>query len=178
MAPTSRTSPLTPPLLSSPCTSLPSTPSLFPRSNGTTVCRYVVWACVFEVRQFTVLPVSGNVCVAGLVILYGLQVSGRTGPGGGPFEYSRITHAVLDMIFEHRRSDLILHTEYTRVTPNLLVNECVLINMRCYTHSLIPCTALPAIPMHPLHTGLLVLAGGESCVVHGPRGRSQRHAQR
>ena len=104
-----------------------------------------MWACTFEVRQFTVLPVSGNVCVAGLIILYGLQVSGRKGPGGGPFEYNRITYAVLDMIIEHRRSDLILHTEHTRVTPNL-VNECVLINMTCYTHSLIPMHCTPCIP--------------------------------
>ena len=35
---------------------------------------YVVWAATFEVREYTTLPFSGNVCVAGLIVLYGLQV--------------------------------------------------------------------------------------------------------
>ena len=35
---------------------------------------YVVWAATFEVREYTTLPLSGNVCVAGLIVLYGLQV--------------------------------------------------------------------------------------------------------
>ncbi len=35
---------------------------------------YVVWASTFEVRKYTTLPFSGNVCVAGLIVLYGLQV--------------------------------------------------------------------------------------------------------
>jgi ceramide synthetase len=34
---------------------------------------YVVWASVFEVREYTVLPMSGNACVVGLVVLYGLN---------------------------------------------------------------------------------------------------------